>query len=138
MFCCCYKKQSHLRNFFIFPVAKTTSLCYSEQGRREQLARRKSGVAVATGRVSLLKFKRRIQFRQVAEAVTPHLLSGGSFSSHEFRFGQRIVKNAARAKRLSRPAVGWVFSVQTGIVRLATQIFDNLVGRRSNVRQNFE
>ena len=35
---------------------------------------------MATGRVSLLKFKRRIQFRQVAEAVTPHLLSGSSFS----------------------------------------------------------
>jgi hypothetical protein len=93
---------------------------------------------VATGRVSLLEFKRRIQFRQVAEAVTPHLLSGGSFSSQEFRFGRCIVKNDARVKRLSRPVVGWVFSVQTGIVWLATQIFDNLVGRRSNVRQNFE
>ena len=93
---------------------------------------------MATGRVSPQKFKRRIQFRQVAEAVTPHLLSGSSFSSHEFRFGQCIVKNDARVKRLSRPVVGWVFSVQTGIAGLATQIFDNLVGRRSNVRQNFE
>jgi hypothetical protein len=44
----------------------------------------------------------------------------------------------AGAKRLSRPVVGWVFSVTTGIAGLATQIFDNLVGRRSNVRQNFE
>jgi hypothetical protein len=93
---------------------------------------------MATGRVSLLRFKRRIQFRQVAEAVTPHLLSGGSFSSHEFRFGRCIVKNDARVKRLSRPVVGRVFSVKTGIAWLATQIFDNLVGRRSNVRQNFE
>jgi hypothetical protein len=44
----------------------------------------------------------------------------------------------AGAKRLSRPVVGWVFPVQAGIAGLATQIFDNLVGRKSNVRQNFE
>jgi hypothetical protein len=53
---------------------------------------------MATGRVSLLKFKRRIQFRQAAEAVTPHLLSGSSFSSQEFRFRLSIVKNAGRGQ----------------------------------------
>jgi len=72
---------------------------------------------MATGRVSVAEvqavseIQQRIQFRQVAEAVTPHLLSGSSFSSQEFRFRLSIVKMPAGAKRLSRPVVSWVFPV---------------------------
>jgi len=94
---------------------------------------------MATGRVSLLKFKA-TDTVSAGSRSSKRLISCQAVLSvsHEFRFGRCIVKNVARAKRLSRPVVGWVFSVQTGIVWLATQIFDNLVGRRSNVRQNFE
>ena len=94
---------------------------------------------MATGRVS------------VAEVQAADTVSAGSRSSNasspvrwffqfptNFGSGGALSKITAWAKRLSRPVVGWVFSVQTGIVWLATQIFDNLVGRRSNVRQNFE
>jgi len=85
---------------------------------------------VTFGRVLLPKLGRSI-FRQVAEAVTPHLLSGSSLSSQEFRFRLCIVKNAGLGQTAFEAGSWLVFSVQTGIAGLATQIFDNLVGRRS-------
>jgi hypothetical protein len=50
-----FAENSHGIAIFLFlAVANTCWFCYSDKGRREQLARRKSGVAMATGRVSLL------------------------------------------------------------------------------------
>jgi hypothetical protein len=41
--------------FLSLPVAKSCRVCYSDQGRLEEFSRRKSGVALATGRVSFLE-----------------------------------------------------------------------------------
>jgi hypothetical protein len=52
LFSSCSKGSHHSAIFLAFFVAKSDQVCYSDQGRLERYMRRKSGVAMATGRVS--------------------------------------------------------------------------------------